>query len=237
MSIPRLFWGNYINFLANWRAIKRILTEGSPHRVAWDKTTHDFPSIGEPNRARRMIGEILIAHQFINQTQLTDALTHKTLGVKIGTWLVHQGVITPDQLAQAIAEQGSVRSASFDAYEIDPQLIETIPANIALHYAVLPFSRSADKITLASESVIDPISLAALSRKLGVKIDYVIVPLGQVTVGLRHWYARHRTEDPRSLLNAAIASGKISQEKPMRYGKTTPRVNCYLLKFFCLWVV
>ena len=213
MSVPRLLWGNYINFLANWRAIKRILTEGSPHRVAWDKTTHDFPSIGEPNRARRMIGEILIEHQSITQAQLTEALTHKTHGVKIGTWLVHQGVITAVQLAKAIAEQGGVDSESFDSYNINPLLIEALPANIALHYAVLPLRLTTEKITLASESVIDPISLAALSRKLGLKVDYVIVPLGQVTVGLRHWYARRRGVDPRTLLDEALQTGKISQIK------------------------
>ena len=41
LSIPRLFWGNFINFMANWRAIRQIVRHGDPRRVAWDKTTHD----------------------------------------------------------------------------------------------------------------------------------------------------------------------------------------------------
>ena len=213
LSIPRLFWGNYINFLANWRAIQRILSEGNPHRVAWDKTTHDFPSLGEQNRSRRMIGQILIDMNCLTREQLNDALVHKSRGLKIGTWLVHQSLVTPEDLAHALAQQGRVETESFDAYAIEPALIERVPANIALHYAVLPLRLDKDTLTLASESVIDPISLSALSRKLKLKVKYVIAPLGQVTVGLRHWYARHRSEDPRTLLEQAQAAGRVSAQQ------------------------
>jgi adsorption protein B len=60
-AIPRLFWGNLINFLANWRAIRQVVLYGNPRRVAWDKTMHEFPAIGEPSRARQPIGQILVA--------------------------------------------------------------------------------------------------------------------------------------------------------------------------------
>jgi adsorption protein B len=80
-----------------------------------------------------------------------------------------------------------------------------------LQYAVLPLRLEDKTLTLACESVIDPISLAALARKLKCKIKYVIAPLGQVTVGLRHWYARHRGEDPRALLDHARQTGQITE--------------------------
>lgn len=214
LSIPRLFWGNYINFLANWRAIRQIMMEGNPHRVAWDKTTHDFPSIGGENRSRKMIGQILIERNLLTSEQLNEALIHKTHGIKIGTWLVHQGMITSEDFARALAEQGEVDMQNIDAYQIDPSLIKAFPENIALRYAVLPIKNEDGAMTLASESVLDPISLAALSRKLKSKISYVIVPHGQVTVGLRHWYSRKKQqEDPRALLEIAKNTGRISAEK------------------------
>lgn len=102
---------------------------------------------------------------------------------------------------------------SIDAYKIDRGLINRVPENIALRYAVLPLRLKDDTMTLACESVLDPISLAALSRKLKFKINYVISPHGQVTVGLRHWYARHRDADPRALLDQEKQAGRISPEK------------------------
>ncbi|MDZ9006623.1 hypothetical protein SND16_01180, partial [Escherichia coli] len=36
LSVLRLFWGNLINFMANWRALKQVLQHGDPRRVAWE---------------------------------------------------------------------------------------------------------------------------------------------------------------------------------------------------------
>jgi hypothetical protein len=42
-------------------------------------------------------------------------------------------------------------------------------------------------------------------------VSYVIAPKGQVTIGLRHWYARQKsTDDPRQVLDAAVAAGSLT---------------------------
>jgi len=213
MSVPRLFWGNFINFMANWRAICQIIEQGDPHRVAWDKTTHDFPSIGGENRARRPLGYILVEQGAITEAQLASALTHKAYGLKFGSWLVHEGIISAGQLAAAVAEQSNVECEHVDAYAIAPSLIQMVPGEIGLHYAVLPVREEGASLVVASESDLDPVSLAALARKLGRPVRYVIAPKGQVTVGLRRWYARIRSEDPRSLLDDAVGAGLIKRER------------------------
>jgi len=210
MSIPRLFWGNFINFLANWRAIKQILVQGNPHRVAWDKTTHDFPQLAEPSRTRKMLGQILIEHGALTQAQLETALTQKARGLKLGSWLVHGNIISPHALAKALAEQGDVNAESIDAYELSTELANSISAAQALHYAVIPIRSTEKKLTVASESIIDPISLAALGRKVGKEIEYVIAHIGQVTVGLRHWYVRNPSADPKAQLMAVVKAKAIS---------------------------
>ena len=77
MSIPRLFWGNYINFMANWKAVKQVIQHGDVRRIAWDKTTHDFPTIGLENKERKKLGHILIGQKVITQEQLDSVLVHK----------------------------------------------------------------------------------------------------------------------------------------------------------------
>lgn len=45
LSVPRMVWGNFINFMATARAIRlyaRFLRTG--RLIAWDKTTHSYPS-------------------------------------------------------------------------------------------------------------------------------------------------------------------------------------------------
>jgi adsorption protein B len=211
LSVPRLFWGNFVNFLANWRAIRQILTHGDARRVAWDKTTHDFPVLGEPGRARRPLGRILIEQGALTEDQLAHALSHSIRGLKLGSSLVHNGVITVEQLATAVAEQSGVRWEPINALAIDPAVIRQIPAQIALHYAVMPVREDGRTLVVASEGHLDLVLTAALSRKLRRPVEYVIASKGQVTVGLRHWYSR-QPEDPRALLDAAIAAKALTRD-------------------------
>jgi bacteriophage N4 adsorption protein B len=211
LSLPRMLLGNFINFLANWRAIKQVIAQGNPRRVAWDKTTHDFPSLGEISRARRMIGLILVSQHCLTEDELKSALLSKPEGMRIGTWLVHSGKISPRQLAEGLSEQAKVPYLSIDAYALSPDLIATLPADIALHYAVLPIKRDGRDLVVATESALSPIALSALRRKLGLNVEYVIAQIGQVTVGLRHCYARYRMADPKDTLNAAITFGRLRE--------------------------
>ena len=210
LSIPRLFWGNYINFMANCRAIRQIVQEGDPRRVAWDKTEHDFPVLGEQGRARRPLGRILVAQGVISEEQLATALVHRTRGLKLGSWLVHEGMITAEQLATAVAEQSGVKWERVDTLSLDPSLIQQLPSELALHYAVLPIREEGRTLVVGSEGDVDPVSIAALGRKLKRPVSYVIVPKGQVTVGLRQWHARWHTDDARRALNDAVSAGRLT---------------------------
>lgn len=213
LSILRLFWGNLINFMANWRALKQVIQHGDPRRVAWDKTTHDFPSVSGENRAQRPLGQILIERQIITEAQLEDALINRIPGLRLGGSLLTQGLITSTQLAEALAEQNSVRTESIDAWNIPESLIKQMPAAVALHYAVLPLRLESGTMIIASENGIDPVSLAALARKMARPVEYVIVPRGQVVTGLRHWYARRRGQNDRQLLQSAVAHNWLTQEQ------------------------
>jgi adsorption protein B len=213
LSIPRLFWGNFINFMANWRAIRQILHHGDPRRVAWDKTTHDFPVLGEQGRARHPIGGILVAQGSISEHELAAALVHRSRGLRLGSWLVHEGLITAPELAAAVAEQSGVPWEAANTIAIDRHVIEQLPPELALQYAVLPLREESRTLVLASEAYVDPVSTAALARKLKRPVSYVIVPKGQVTVGLRHWHGRRQTDDSRRTLEDAVAAGRLTAER------------------------
>jgi adsorption protein B len=73
MSLPRLLWGNLVNFLANWRAIAQALQAKDIRRMAWAKTDHDFPMLGEGPRLRQPLGQILIAQGALTESQLQEA--------------------------------------------------------------------------------------------------------------------------------------------------------------------
>lgn len=195
LSVPRLAWGNVINFFANWRALMQTLRAQDVRRIAWAKTDHDFPTLGDEHGAREPLGQVLVRQGALSAEQLEEALARPVRGLRLGAQLVHGGVITPEQLARAVAEQGRVAWEPFDSRQLQPELIARVPAAVALHYGVLPLREEQGMLVLASESCVDPVSLAAIGRKLGCAVKHTVVPKGQVTVGLRLWYAH--TEAPR----------------------------------------
>ncbi|HHE3739308.1 TPA: cyclic di-3',5'-guanylate-activated glycosyltransferase NrfB [Escherichia coli] len=213
LSVLRLFWGNLINFMANWRALKQVLQHGDPRRVAWDKTTHDFPSVTGDTRSLRPLGQILLENQVITEEQLDTALRNRVEGLRLGGSMLMQGLISAEQLAQALAEQNGVAWESIDAWQIPSSLIAEMPASVALHYAVLPLRLENDELIVGSEDGIDPVSLAALTRKVGRKVRYVIVLRGQIVTGLRHWYARRRGHDPRAILYNAVQHQWLTEQQ------------------------
>jgi adsorption protein B len=213
MSLPRIFWGNLVNFLANWRAVTQALRAKDIRRMAWAKTDHQFPVLGEAPRQRRPLGHILMEQGSITEEHLNAAIEQMPHGLRLGSALVHLDFISGEQLAKAIAEQSGVTWESIENLAIDELPANLMPATVALRYGIVPLREEGRTLVLGSESTIDPVSLAAIKRKLGRSIKYVIVPKGQATVALRHLYARHETEPARKMLDTAIQEGRISTAK------------------------
>lgn len=213
MSVPRLIWGNFVNFLANWRAIAQALRAKDLRNMAWVKTEHDFPTLGEGPRQHRPLGRLLVEQGALTEEQLHAALERPQRGLRLGSALVHQGVIDTEQLAAAVAAQGGVSWESIDEAGIDEALAATVPAAIALRHGIVPLREEGRHLVLANESNLDPVSLAAIERKLARPVRYVIAPKGQVTVELRRLYARHATEPARAMLAAAVQDGRVTAEQ------------------------
>lgn len=213
MSLPRLLWGNLVNFLANWRAIAQALQAKDIRRMAWAKTDHDFPMLGEGPRLRQPLGQILIAQGALTESQLQEALLRPTPGLRLGSALVHKDLISTAQLAAAVAQQAGVSWEFLGERLIPDEIAALLPAHLALHYSVVPLREEGKTLILASESVIDPVSHAALERKLERPVRYLIAPKGEVTVELRRLYARQHGEPARELLAWAVERKRVSAEQ------------------------
>lgn len=213
MSLPRLLWGNLVNFLANWRAIAQALQAKDIRRMAWAKTDHDFPMLGEGPRLRQPLGQILIAQGALTESQLQEALVRPTPGLRLGSALVHKDLISTAQLAAAVAQQAGVSWEFLGEHLIPDEIAALLPAHLALHYSVVPLREEGKTLILASESVIDPVSHAALERKLERPVRYLIAPKGEVTVELRRLYAKQHGEPARELLAWAVERKRVSAEQ------------------------
>lgn len=198
LSAPRMMWSNFVNFFANLRALRQVLEMGDSRRVAWDKTTHEFPALAAPQRTA--LGQQLVARGLISEEQLEAAATNPVRR-RLGRELLLRGHIDSTQLLQALAEQLDEPWAALNPFKLDKTRIQAFPRRLALRYAVLPVDEDGQTLILASERQVSQVSLGAISRQLERPVRYRLAPQGRVTLGLRYWYGGKRlNEETRTVL-------------------------------------
>lgn len=104
LSVPRMIWGNFINFGATWRAWRlylKYLWSGTP--IGWDKTAHVYPGAGELRPLRRRLGELLVERKIITISQLEEALVRQRSDKRLlGSILVEMGVLPENELSDIL---------------------------------------------------------------------------------------------------------------------------------------
>lgn len=190
LSAPRMMWSNLVNFLANLRALRQVMEMGDSRRVAWDKTTHEFPALAQAQRTP--LGHRLVEKGLLSEDQLEAAVTNPVRR-RLGRELLLRGHINTTQLAQALAEQLDLEWAPLNPFKLDKRLIDAVPRKIASHYGVLPVAQEGDTLVLASEGPVSQVSLGAISRQLKRPVRCRLAPQGRVTLGIRYWYPSART--------------------------------------------
>ena len=198
MAIPRMFWANLINFLANFQAIRLILAIGSIRKVAWDKTTHVFPSIASSTR-RRPLGQILLEQGVITLPQLQKSLESSGRR-RIGRTLLDFDMLTTVQLGVALAEQQNLEFYNLNPFQRDFSLLKLLGEGLAFKYSILPLCVDSGVLVFARESAMSKVALGAISRKLKLPTRQVIAPLGRVQIGLINSYR----SDESNLLNSNL---------------------------------
>ncbi|TFY93024.1 phage adsorption protein NrfB [Pseudomonas nabeulensis] len=189
LSAPRMMWSNFVNFFANLRALRQVMEMGDSRRVAWDKTTHEFPALTKAQRTP--LGRRLVEQGLLTEAQLSEALTS---GVRrrLGRELLLRGYINSTQLVQALAAQLELEWAPLNPFKLDEQLIRSVPRKVAVHYGVLPVEEDGETLILACEGPLSHVSQGAISRQLKRPVRSRLAPQGRVTLGIRYWYPSPR---------------------------------------------
>ncbi len=107
LSIPRLFYGNFLNFAATCKAIHRYVRARIAGKVPeWGKTAHAYPSEDQLRTFRRKLGDLLLDRRLITAADLESALARqRTSGGRLGDILVDMGVLNADTLQLVLEQQ------------------------------------------------------------------------------------------------------------------------------------
>jgi type IV pilus assembly protein PilB len=111
-----------------------------------------------------MLGEILIDMGCLTAQELAEALEkQKEKNERMGDVLVGLGYIQPEDLTRALAEQFDMEMIDLDSADIDPAVVEMVPAELAREHKIVPIEYDEDEGILCV-AMGDPLDLYTLDN-------------------------------------------------------------------------
>jgi type IV pilus assembly protein PilB len=90
-------------------------------------------------RSKLLIGELLVELGYATQDQVHRAVaTGRESGRATGAVLVDDGIITPDQLAQALARRLGLHHVDLARFSVDPDATKLLDASVARRHGAVP---------------------------------------------------------------------------------------------------
>jgi len=111
-------------------------------------------------RIRKRLGEMLISASLLTEDQLQQALTNqKGTGLRLGQYLIREGVVREDQIIDQISEQLKIEKYDSKEYPADQDLANLIPFNMAQRNQIVPLRKKMHLLTVA---MADPMDINAI---------------------------------------------------------------------------
>jgi type IV pilus assembly protein PilB len=122
----------------------------------------------------RRLGDLLVREGLINPEQLQRALAdQKGNNEKLGSILVRLSIINEDQLIDFLSKQYGIPSITLTQLDVDVEVVKLVPGQIARKYEVLPIKRTGNQLTLA---MADPTNVFAVDD-VGFMTNLQVVPV------------------------------------------------------------
>ena len=96
------------------------------------------------------LGELLVERGVINRQQVDETIVvQKKEGGLFGEILVKLGYATEEDIAQALTAQYGFPYLPLANYEIDQEVIKTVPENVCRQFCLIPIDKIGKSLTLA----------------------------------------------------------------------------------------
>ena len=134
------------------------------------------------------IGDLLLHEGLISREQLQKALDEqRQSGTRVGYNLVKLGFIQENELTRCLARQFKMPAVDLSKFEVDPKIVKLVPADLATKNLVLPLKRDGRTLTVA---MADPTNLGVIEDlKFITRYDIFPVIAGEFT--LRNVIEKH----------------------------------------------
>ncbi len=136
------------------------------------------------------LGELLIERGVIIRAQLDAALDYQKehKGVLIGEALITLGYATEEDIAQALTCQYGFPYLPLSNYEIDPEVVASVPGHICAQFCLIPIDKVGNNITLSMANPLNAQAVENVELLSGCTVQIFVSTLSDVRGAIQRYY-------------------------------------------------
>ena len=133
---------------------------------------------------------MLVEVGIITEEQLQEALEEqKKSGGRLGQNLMALGYITEEIMSAFVGKQLGIPYVSLSEYEnIPPEVVKSVPEDIARHQTLIPISREENTLTIAMSDPLNVFTTDDLRVITGCEIKVVISSEAEIKAAIEKYY-------------------------------------------------
>ena len=150
------------------------------------------------------LGAMLVSSGLINEEQLKKALAvQQREGGRLGSILVKMNFVPEEKLMMFLSKQYGVPYVDLGRFDIDPNIVKLIPADVAQKYQIMPINRTGATVTIA---MVDPSNVFAIDD-VKFMTGYNVEPVVATEAGIKNSISKYYS------LSSAIETVMTSLEE------------------------
>src|SRR5215510_3800230 len=164
--------------------------------------------LGQPQTRR--LGDLLVAEGLISDEQLKQALAEqKGKTEKLGSILARLNFITEEQLIGFLSRQYGIPSITVTNVDVDAETLRLVPAPIARKYEVLPVKRIGGTLTLAMADPTNVFALDDVAFMTSLQILPVVAPQAAIRAAIEKAYEAGQQSAMNEMLTEITADANV----------------------------
>lgn len=136
------------------------------------------------------LGDILVEAEIISKKTLERALIRQKEGkARLGTVLEEMGVITEEELAEALAKQFNFKTIKhFVNHSFSQEVLDLLPSDLAMKKLVFPLKQKDNMLAIAITDPFDMETMEMVSRVTGFQVIPVITTRREILDAIAKHY-------------------------------------------------
>lgn len=177
--------------------------------------TAEIKPIAAPQAARKPLGEIFVERGLLTRSSVDRLIAHaKSKNIRLGELLEVIGLVTPEELAEALAVQYRVRKiGDFAKYSYPPNVLKLIPLDMAVKHSIFPLKLDDGRLGLAvADPTMDDL-FAGIAAENNVKLVLYVATRLEINRAIaRHYLGQTVAGGPDSKSILLVEDDQLTRE-------------------------